>query len=113
MTQLTPADEIAKLRRDVDVLTGLVVGLISMTEMRTRVAVRNYDAVSGARGTDIHTVALTELATQQAQVLHLENERGAGFHGDTLLGFDTLLDRLNSAIGDYAMPVMTETKLAA
>lgn len=110
---MTDADPIEKLRRDVDVLTGLVVGLVSLTEMRTRVAVRNYDAVSTSGATDMRTVALTELAMQQAQVLRLENDAGAGFEGDTRVGFEALLARLNNAIGDYAMPVTTETRLAA
>lgn len=110
---MTDAETIAKLRRDVDVLTGLVIGLVSAAEMRTRVAVRNYEAAKDAGVGVMATVTLTELATQQAQVLRLENQEQGGLTGDARVGYDALLARLNDAIGDYAMPVMAETRAAA
>ncbi len=110
---MTDAQQIAKLRRDVDILTGLVVGLVSLAETRTRVAVRNYDATTVHGPTAMKTIALTELAAQQAQVLRLANDAHAGFEGDTLVGYEALLGRLNDAIGDYAMPVMTAQAMAA
>ena len=110
---MTDAETIAKLRRDVDVLTGLVVGLVSAAEMRTRVAVRNYEGARDAGSTVMTAVTLTELGMQQAQVLRLENQDQAALTGDTRVGYDALVTRLNDAIGPYAMPVMSETAQAA
>jgi hypothetical protein len=108
---MTDADTIAQLRRDVDVLTGLVIGLVSSAEMRARVAVRNHDAAG--EGTVMSLIALSELAMQQSLVLRLENQDRSGLTGATEIGYDALLARLNDAVGDYALPVMRETALAA
>lgn len=108
---MTDAEQIAQLRRDVDCLTGLVVGLVSAAEMRARVAVRNYDAAN--EGSVMGLIALSELATQQSQVLRLENQDRDALGGETRMGYDTLLARLNDAIAPYALPVMDDTAMAA
>lgn len=110
---MTDAETIAKLRRDVDVLTGLVVGLVSAAEMRTRVAVRNYDAAKDGGSQLMATLTLTELAMQQAQLLRLENQDQSALSDDTRVGYDALVARLDDAIGPYAMPVMGATAQAA
>jgi hypothetical protein len=110
---MTDAEIIARLRRDVDVLTGLVVALANATEMRTRVAVRNYEAAKEAGSTSMAAVTLTELGMQQAQVLRLANQDRSELSGDVRAGYEGLLARLTDAIGDYAMPVMEETAKAA
>jgi hypothetical protein len=110
---MTDAETIAKLRKDVDVLTGLVIGLVTAAEMRTRVAVRNYEAAADSGSTVMSAVTLTELAMQQAQVLRLENQDRSALTGDVETGYQGLLARLNDAIGDYAMPVISETRAAA
>lgn len=110
---MTDDETLLKLRKDVDVLTGLVVGLITAAEMRARVAVRNHEAAAGAGSTTMGAITLVELAMQQAQVLRLENQDRAALSGDRATGYDALVARLSDAIGDYALPVMAETALAA
>lgn len=110
---MTDAELIAKLRRDVDVLTGLVVALASVAEMRTRVAVRNYEAAKDAGSHAMSAVTLTELGLQQAQVLRLANQDRDELSTDVRAGYEGLLARLTEAIGPYAMPVMAETRAAA
>ena len=108
---MTDADTIAQLRRDVDVLTGLVIGLVSTAEMRARVAVRNHDAAG--EGTVMSLIALSELAMQQSLVLRLENQDRSGLTGATETGYDAVLARLNDAIAPYALPTVGDMALAA
>ena len=108
---MTDAETIAQLRRDVDMLTGLMIGLVSAAEMRTRVAVQNHE--DAAEHTVMGLITLSELAMQQSQVLRLENQDRTGLTGATKAGYESFLARLNDAIGEYALPVMSETALAA
>ena len=105
-------ETIAKLRKDVDTLTGLVIGLVSAAEMRTKVAVRNYQASGPEAGPVVAAIAMTEMSMQQGQLLRLQNQDHSELSGDLLNGYNALIGRLSDAIGPYAMPV-AERRAAA
>ena len=109
---MTDAEQIAKLRADVDVLTGLVVGLVSAAEVRAQAAVRNYDGARCGGSQIMDAVTLHELALQQTQTLRLANQ-GAAFEGGTAVGFEALVGRLTDALSPYALPALDEVAQAA
>jgi hypothetical protein len=109
---MTDAELIAKLRSDVDVLTGLVVGLVSLTEMRAQAAVRNYDGARLGGSQVMDAVTLQELALQQTQVLRLATG-GELFEGDLATGYAALTTRMTDALGGYALPTIDGVSLAA
>lgn len=106
MSQDEAEAEITKLRRDVDVLTGLVVALVGAAEMRTRVAVRNHNAVAEAGSMLMSALAVNALGFEQAQLLRLQQQDTSQLTGGVLMGYNELVARLSDALGPHAMPVM-------
>lgn len=97
---------IEKLERDVEILTGLVAALASAEAMRTRVAVRNFNAAEDDAGPLLKTISLFEMGFQQAQLLSLQSQDRSDMSVHVAAGYEAFAEQLAEALGGLAIPTV-------